>query len=73
MGLCDWIAICLSYIGFRRGMKAQGIDRSTLPYKHPLALFGAWFAMISFAGVSQSTVGSETQSSHHPLLRLDRV
>lgn len=49
MGLCDWMAICLAYIGFRRGWKAQGLDRSKLPYRHPLALFGAWFALIGFA------------------------
>ncbi|WVR09274.1 hypothetical protein IAU60_006339 [Kwoniella sp. DSM 27419] len=52
MGLCEWMGICLAYIGFRRGMKAQGFDRSTLPYRHPLALFGAWFALIAFAIVT---------------------
>nr|XP_019044417.1 hypothetical protein I302_07701 [Kwoniella bestiolae CBS 10118]OCF23347.1 hypothetical protein I302_07701 [Kwoniella bestiolae CBS 10118] len=49
MGLVEWMGICLAYIGFRRAMKAQGFDRSTLPYKNPLALFGAWFALFSFA------------------------
>ncbi|KAK6909676.1 hypothetical protein I203_103697 [Kwoniella mangroviensis CBS 8507] len=48
MGLVEWMGICLAYIGFRRAMKAQGFDRSTLPYKNPLALFGAWFALFSF-------------------------
>lgn len=48
MGLCEWMAICLAYIGFRRGTKAQGFDRKTLPYRSPIALFGAWFSLISF-------------------------
>ncbi|OCF42818.1 hypothetical protein I317_03295 [Kwoniella heveanensis CBS 569] len=49
MGLVEWMGICLAYIGFRRAMKAQGFDRKALPYHHPLAYFGAWFALISFA------------------------
>jgi amino acid transporter len=28
-----------------RALKAQGIDRSTLPYKAPLQPFGSWFAL----------------------------
>nr|XP_019010649.1 uncharacterized protein I206_05123 [Kwoniella pini CBS 10737]OCF49430.1 hypothetical protein I206_05123 [Kwoniella pini CBS 10737] len=48
MGLVEWMGICLAYIGFRRAMKAQGFDRSTLPYRHPFALFGAWFALFAF-------------------------
>nr|XP_018261218.1 uncharacterized protein I303_06941 [Kwoniella dejecticola CBS 10117]OBR83376.1 hypothetical protein I303_06941 [Kwoniella dejecticola CBS 10117] len=49
MGLLEWSGITLAYIGFRRAMKAQGFDRSTLPYRHPFALFGAWFSLFSFA------------------------
>ena len=50
MGLVEWMAICLAYIGFRRGIKAQGLDRTTFPFHSPLALFGAWLALISFGG-----------------------
>ncbi|KAM0332331.1 hypothetical protein ACHAQA_002608 [Verticillium albo-atrum] len=45
-GTINWINILLSYVGFRRGMKAQGIDRSELPYRGPLQPYGAWFALI---------------------------
>lgn len=30
-------------------LKAQGISRSTLPYKAPFQPFGSWFALISTA------------------------
>jgi len=48
MGLCEWTAICISYIGFRRAIKAQGVDRSQFAYHNPLALFGAWFGTVAF-------------------------
>jgi len=32
-------------IKFRRGMEAQGFDRSTLPYKSPFAYYGAFYAI----------------------------
>ena len=44
-GTLNWINILLSYVGFRRGMKAQGIDRSEMPFRGPLQPYGAWFAL----------------------------
>ena len=49
MGLLEWMAICISYIGFRRAIKAQGVDRTTFAYHNRLALFGAWFDTFAFA------------------------
>lgn len=44
-GALNWISVLTSYLGFRRGMKAQGIDRNQLPYRGPLQPYGAWYAL----------------------------
>ncbi|EXJ86748.1 hypothetical protein A1O3_03702 [Capronia epimyces CBS 606.96] len=44
-GTINWINILLSYIGFSRGMQAQGISRAELAYRGPLQPYGAWFAL----------------------------
>lgn len=44
-GTINWINILVSYIGFIRGMKAQGIARSEMPYRGPLQPYGAYFAL----------------------------
>ncbi|RPD78096.1 amino acid permease [Lentinus tigrinus ALCF2SS1-7] len=45
-GLSSWFGIAITYIRFYRGLKAQGIDRKTLPYKSPLQPFAGWYAAI---------------------------
>ncbi|RDX55228.1 amino acid permease [Lentinus brumalis] len=45
-GLTSWLGIALTYIRFHRGLRAQGIDRRTLPYKSPFQPFAAWYAAI---------------------------
>jgi amino acid transporter len=47
-GLLTWMGICILYIRFSKGMKEQGIDRQTLPYKSFLnkGAFAAWYALI---------------------------
>ncbi|KAJ7067987.1 amino acid permease [Mycena amicta] len=45
-GLMTWFGISLTYLRFYKGMKVQGIDRSTLPYASRLQPFAAWYAMI---------------------------
>ncbi|CAE6465160.1 unnamed protein product [Rhizoctonia solani] len=45
-GLMTWFGITVTYIRFYAGMKAQGIDRSTLPFSSNLQPFAAWYAMI---------------------------
>jgi len=46
-GLMTWFGICWTYIRFHAGMKAQGIDRKTLPFSSPLQPYAAWYAAIS--------------------------
>ncbi|KAH9940385.1 amino acid permease [Epithele typhae] len=45
-GLSSWFGISVTYIRFYRGLRAQGIDRRSLPYKSPLQPFAAWYAAI---------------------------
>ncbi|EXJ87720.1 hypothetical protein A1O1_04645 [Capronia coronata CBS 617.96] len=35
-----------TFIGWHRALKAQGVDRDSLPYKAPLAPYSAWFAIV---------------------------
>ncbi|KAG8219965.1 amino acid permease [Butyriboletus roseoflavus] len=46
-GLVTWFGICVTYIRFYGGMKAQGIDRKTLPYYTRVQPFAAWYGAIS--------------------------
>lgn len=46
-GLMSWFAIAVTYVRFYAGMKAQGFDRSTLPYKHWLQPYAAWYAIVA--------------------------
>jgi len=41
-----WFGICLTYLRFYAGMKAQGYERKHLPFASPLQPFAAWYAMI---------------------------
>lgn len=44
-GTLNWINILLSYVGFIRGMKAQGMTRADLAYKGALQPYGAYIAL----------------------------
>jgi amino acid transporter len=46
-GLMTWFGIAFTYTRFYAGMKAQGFDRSTLPYKTVLQPYAAWYAVVS--------------------------
>lgn len=46
-GLMSWFGIAVTYIRFHKGMKAQGFDRNTLPYKSMFQPYAAWYAAIS--------------------------
>jgi len=48
-GLVTWFGICITYIRFHAGWKAQGLDRSLLPFKSSLQPYAAWYALISCA------------------------
>jgi amino acid permease len=39
-----------AFSAFMRALKAQGIDRNTLPYKAPFQPYASWFALI-FTGI----------------------
>jgi len=45
-GLMTWFGICVTYIRFYKGMKAQGYERKHLPFASPLQPYAAWYAMI---------------------------
>lgn len=45
-GLMSWFGICVTYLRFYSGLKAQGIDRSTLPFVSKLQPFAAWYALV---------------------------
>ncbi|KAF9068022.1 amino acid permease [Rhodocollybia butyracea] len=44
-GLMTWIGINITYLRFYKGMKAQGYDRSKLPFRSPLQPYAAWYAL----------------------------
>ena len=44
-GALNWIACLVSYIAMTKGMKAQGIPRSVMPYRNPLLPWGAYIAL----------------------------
>ncbi|KIK98792.1 hypothetical protein PAXRUDRAFT_636532 [Paxillus rubicundulus Ve08.2h10] len=46
-GLMTWFGIAVTYIRFHKGLKAQGIDRKTLPYYTRVQPFAAWYACIT--------------------------
>ncbi|KAF6809154.1 dicarboxylic amino acid permease [Colletotrichum plurivorum] len=45
-GTLKWVSVLLSYIQFTRGMKAQGIPRSMMPYRGPLQPYGSYAAFV---------------------------
>ncbi|OAX37901.1 dicarboxylic amino acid permease [Rhizopogon vinicolor AM-OR11-026] len=49
-GAITWMCISYTHIAFMRALKAQGIDRNTLPYKAPFQPYASWFALI-FTGI----------------------
>jgi len=46
-GLLTWFGISYTYTRFYAGMKAQGIDRKSLPFYSGLQPFAAWYATVS--------------------------
>ncbi|KAH9944440.1 amino acid permease [Epithele typhae] len=44
-GLMTWFGICVTYVRFYHGFKAQGFDRKTLPYAHFLQPYAAYWAI----------------------------
>ncbi|KAG9106465.1 hypothetical protein FRC07_008817 [Ceratobasidium sp. 392] len=46
-GLMTWFGIAYTYTRFYAGLKAQGFDRSTLPYASKLQPYAAWYALFA--------------------------
>lgn len=46
-GLMTWFGISFTYIRFYKGLKAQGIDRTTLPYYTRVQPYAAWYGAIA--------------------------
>lgn len=46
--LMSWSVICVVYLRFFYGMKAQGISRDELPWKGPLQPYLAWVSLGMF-------------------------
>lgn len=46
--LVHWIVICVVYLRFYYGCKAQGIDRNDLPWKGPFQPYAAWIGASAF-------------------------
>ncbi|KAF9804049.1 hypothetical protein IEO21_09485 [Rhodonia placenta] len=45
----SWGAMCVTYLRFHKGLKAQGFDRTTFAYWSPLQPFLAWWALLWLA------------------------
>jgi yeast amino acid transporter len=45
-GLISWLGICVTYIRFHAGLRAQEIDRTKLPFSSRLQPFAAWYGAI---------------------------
>jgi yeast amino acid transporter len=45
-GALNWMSVLISYLCMTKGMKAQGIPRSALPYRNPLLPWGAYIALV---------------------------
>ncbi|KAM0470467.1 hypothetical protein ACHAP7_009531 [Fusarium lateritium] len=50
-GVITWECIAITYLRFRAGMKAQGISRSSLPWKNRFTLVGAYWILIVITSV----------------------
>lgn len=48
-GALNWINVLVTYVQFNRGMREQGISRSSMPYQGFLQPYGAYFALFMTA------------------------
>lgn len=46
-GMITWTGICFTYLRFYAGLKAQGIDRKTLPFASRFQPYAAYFGFFS--------------------------
>ena len=62
-GLMTWFGISFTYLRFYEGLKAQNIDRTTLPFYSKLQPYAAWYATIACLVVSIVSVSISPHSS----------
>ncbi|EFX04976.1 amino acid permease [Grosmannia clavigera kw1407] len=62
--LTNWIIICITYLRFYYGCRAQGIDRSELPWAAPFMPWLPWGSLALFL-LLLLTSGYTTFMSHH--------
>lgn len=46
-GLMSWFGICVTYVRFYAGLKAQGFDRTTLPFHSRFQPYLGWYGVFS--------------------------
>ncbi|OCB87113.1 amino acid permease [Sanghuangporus baumii] len=46
-GLSNWFGIAVTYLRFYKGLRAQGFERSNMPYANLLNPYAAWWAAIA--------------------------
>ncbi|KAJ5376583.1 amino acid permease/ SLC12A domain-containing protein, partial [Penicillium cosmopolitanum] len=51
-GLIAWATLCFCYIRFHAGLKAQGVNRESLPWKSPFQPFTAWYGFIGASTIT---------------------
>jgi amino acid transporter len=71
-GLMTWFGISYTYIRFYAGMKAQGIDRKTLPFSSPLQPYAAWYGAVGTIVVCFVRVLIRSEHLSTPFQRVSR-
>jgi hypothetical protein len=54
-GLIAWATLCFCYIRFHAGLKAQSVNRESLPWKSPFQPFTAWYGFIGASTITLIT------------------
>lgn len=67
-GALNWISVLVSYLAMCRGMKAQGIPRSEMPYRNPLLPWGAYIAL----GITMLVIVFSGYNAFIPRFQLDK-
>lgn len=67
--LINYSWMCLTWIQFNRGLKAQGIERASLPFRGKFVPYAAWVGLIGcllLTSMSLSFFGSGLESRGPP-------
>jgi amino acid permease len=74
-GLMTWFGICFTYIRFYKGIVAQGLDRSKLPYASNIQPFAAWYGAIACMVICfvRDNCLSSPKNSFRPFFLVQRI